>query len=65
MVQCMVGKGDEDNRFDLVVEEYPEQFLSCVTLGSYSAHIYIRFKQAYLSRSGRPDKVVSRASRKA
>jgi len=34
----MVGKSDEDDRFDLVVEKYPEQFLSRVTLGSHSQH---------------------------
>ena len=38
MVQCMVGEGDEDDRLDLVVEEYPEQFLSRVTLESYPQH---------------------------
>jgi len=38
MVQCVVGEGDEDNRLDLVVEEYPEQLLPRVTLGSYSQY---------------------------
>jgi hypothetical protein len=38
MVQCMVGEGDKDNRLDLVVEEYPEQFLSRITLGSYTQY---------------------------
>ena len=34
----MVGESDEDNRLDLVVEEYPEQFLSRVTLEPYPQH---------------------------
>ena len=29
----MVGEGNEDDRFDLVVEQYPEEFLPSETLG--------------------------------
>jgi hypothetical protein len=32
----MVGESNEDNWFDLVVEEYPEEFFSRVTLESYA-----------------------------
>ena len=43
MVQRMVGKCDEDNRLDLVVEKYPEELLSCVTLESYSQHTFAQY----------------------
>jgi hypothetical protein len=38
MVQCVVGESDEDNRLDLVIEEYAEQFLSRVALRSYAQY---------------------------